>query len=71
VKLNYAKKHNFLTPYQKYVGAELTYSENAELEKLKPVVRTETHKTVISKNTEDNSLKVLRDAQTKLKEYKL
>lgn len=71
VKLNYAEKHNFLSPYQKHIGAELNYMAGGELNHSPPIdVRIEEPKPVIKKNSDDTSLKILQEAENKLNEYK-
>lgn len=71
VKLNYAQRHNFLTPYQRHIGAELNYNDEEELSHSPPLItQMEEPKPVIKKNSDDTSLKILQEAENKLSEYK-
>ncbi len=71
VKLNYAQKHNFLSPYQRHIGAELNYTDVKELNHSPPPdTRIEEPKPVIKKKSDDTSLRILQEAESKLKEYK-
>jgi hypothetical protein len=70
-KLNYYQKHNFLSPYQKHIGAELNYAQGGDLiMQPPPDQRIEEHKPVIKKKSDDTSFRILQEAENKLKEYK-
>jgi len=71
VKLNYAQRHNFLTPYQRHIGAELHYMDGGELNHSPPnIARHEEPKPVVKKKSDDTSLEILQEAENKLNEYK-
>lgn len=69
VRLNYAKRHNFLTPYQRYIGQGLHLIENRD--SVNPILNNNTEVPNLTKSDEfeDSSVIVLREAEKRFKEY--
>jgi hypothetical protein len=69
VKLNYCEKHNFLTPYQKYLCMMQNYSEPHISNKEPPLKVIFDDAKITKEEIEDNSGTALLNAQKKLIEF--